>query len=94
MAPLEKLLRNSDNTKLISQYYSELLADANTRFAAAQTALDIQFTDDWTEFVDAYKSLVKASKDRVIQIKIFHRSSHPLSYVSDGTLHAVVFSWL
>lgn len=56
MVPLEKLLRKTDNTKLISQYYSALMADSKLRFVNAQArwaTLYIQLTDDdWTEFVD------------------------------------------
>lgn len=75
---MEKLLRSPDQTKLISTYYSALVTDTKPRFRTTQKKwdyLDIPITEeDWYEFCDTFKISVISSRDRVIQIKIFHHS--------------------
>lgn len=75
---LEKLLRSPDQTKLISTYYSGFVADTNPRLKTAQKkwdSLDVPITEeDWSEFCDTFKTSVISSRDRAIQIKIFHHS--------------------
>lgn len=52
--------------------------DSNPIFKIAQRkweSLDISIMeDDWLEFSNTFKASVVSSRDRVIQIKIFHQS--------------------
>lgn len=88
LPPLEKLLRQPDPNKLISAYYTALMTDFNPRFSIAQekwASMDISLTeDDWTEFSDTYKNTVISSRDRVIQVKIFHQSRPRPGYTKWG----------
>lgn len=75
---LEKLLRDPDQTKLISTYYSTLMTGTNPRFHMVQerwASFDISITEeDCSEFCDMFKTSVITSRDRVIQLKIFYHS--------------------
>lgn len=83
---LEKILRRPNPTKLISTYYAALMTDCNLRFRVAQTkwaSMDITFSDDdWSEFSNTYKTSVISSRDRIINIKMFH-----LPHLTPARLH-------
>lgn len=62
------------------------MTDSNPRFRMAQTKwtlMDSTLTEeDWTEFSETYKTSVISSRDRIINVNIFH-----LSHLTPARLH-------